>query len=86
MLFIREAQRNDEGGEGVSMKRARVKGTHAVIAAHTFLRNIKLCSLFGISFLMKMLGSQPKWEFYVDAALVPRCIAIHVCSQASIEA
>lgn len=70
----------------MSIKRARVKGTCAVIAAPTFLQNIKLYSFFSIGFLMKMLSSQPKWEFYLDAALVCRHIAVHVCSQASIEA
>lgn len=59
---------------------------HTCCGCCPFLQNIKLCSFFSISFLMKMLSSQPKWEFYLDAALVPRRIAVHVCSQASIEA
>lgn len=56
MLFIRDAQRNEERGVGVSVKRAKIKGTRAVIAVLTLLQNIKLPSLF-ISFTVEMLSS-----------------------------
>lgn len=72
--------------KGESIKRAGLKDMRSVTAAPMFLQNIMLCSFFSISFLMKMLNSQPKWEFYLDAALVPRHIAVHMCSQESIEA
>lgn len=55
MLFIRDAQRNEERGVGVSVRRAKVKGTRAVVAVPTHLRNIKLPSFF-ISFTMEMLS------------------------------
>lgn len=42
-----------------------------MLAASSVLQNIKLCSFLSTSFLMKTLSSQPKWEFYLDAALVP---------------
>lgn len=72
--------------KGESIKRARLKDMRSVTAAPVFLQNIILCSFFSISFLMKMLNSQPKWKFYLDAALVPRHIAVRMCSQESIEA
>lgn len=56
MLFIRDAQRNEERGVGVSVKRAKVKGTRAVIAVPAHLQNIKLSSFF-ISFTVEMLSS-----------------------------
>jgi len=34
---------------------------------------------------MKMFNLQPKWEFYLDAALVLQHIAVHGCLQESIE-
>lgn len=56
MLFIRDAQRNEERGVDVSVKRAKVKGTRAVTAVPTHLWNIKLSSFF-ISFTVEMLSS-----------------------------
>lgn len=56
MLFIRDAQRNEERGVGVSVERAKVKGTRAVIAVPTHLQYIKLSS-FLVSFTVEMLSS-----------------------------
>lgn len=62
MLFIRDAQRNEERGVSVSVKRAKVKGTRAVIAVPNLLQNVKLSSFF-ISFTVEMLSSQPSSNF-----------------------
>lgn len=62
MLFIRDAQRNEKRGVGVSVKRAKVKGTRAVIAVPNLLRNFKLSSFF-ISFTVEMLSSHPSGSF-----------------------
>lgn len=65
MLFIRDAQRNEERGVGVSVEKAKVKGTRAVIAVPAHLRNIKLSSFF-ISFTVEMLS-------YSQAAILFGC-------------
>lgn len=64
MLFIRDAQRNEKRGVGVSVKRAKVKGTRAVIAVPNLLRNVKLSSFF-ISFTVEMLSSHPSGSFWM---------------------
>lgn len=56
MLFIRDAQREEERGVGVSVRRAKVKGARAVIAVPAHLQNIELSSFF-ISFTLEMLSS-----------------------------
>lgn len=85
MLFIRDAQREEERGVGVSVRRAKVKGTRAVIAVPAHLQNIKLSSFF-ISFTLEMLSSQPSGKFIWMLLWSPDNIAVHVSSQASTEA